>query len=459
MRLEFDRGTLLLVDVPPTVDAPSLPGVLWDPRVGRFRAPAHRYGEVTRELRRRRCVVEDCLRLAADARGVGPPAWGRPDLRPYQQAALLAWSAAGSRGTLVLPTGSGKTRVACAAMAQLRAPTLCMVPTRALLHQWVQEISEWYRAPIGRVGDGEHRVEAVTVTTFESAYRRMDCLGDRFALLVVDEAHHFGRGLRDEALELAAAPLRLGLTATPDSQGLQRLADLIGPVVFELKLADLAGRWLADFDLVVLHIPLNREERRQYDDEMLVFRPVFRHFRRLAPEGTWADFVASANRSEEGRRALASWRRARDVSGLTAGKRRLLASLLERHRDSRTLVFTADNAAAYAISREHLVMPVTCDIGRAERERALAAFRVGELRTLVSARVLNEGIDVPDADVAIIVGGVQGEREHVQRIGRLLRPRPGKRALVYELVSTRTSEEQRSANRRQALGRTASVVL
>jgi superfamily II DNA or RNA helicase len=116
------------------------------------------------------------------------------------------------------------------------------------------------------------------------------------------------------------------------------------------------------------------------------------------------------------------------------------------------LIFTPDNETAYAIAREQLVMPITCEIERAEREQALAAFRAGELRVLVSARVLNEGIDVPDADVAIIVGGVSGEREHVQRVGRLLRPAPGKRALVYELVAAGTHEVRKAAERRRALG-------
>ena len=459
MRLEFDRGTVLLLAPSPAADVATLPGVLWDPRVGRFRAPACRYPEITSELRQRGCSFEDAL-------GFDPPpgqpslrGWNAPPLRPYQQAALLAWATAGRRGTLVLPTGSGKTRLACAAMAQTGAPTLCLVPTRALMHQWRHEIGAWYQGPIGCLGDGEHQVESVTITTFESAYRRMDRLGDRFALLVVDEAHHFGRGIRDEALELAAAPLRLGLTATPDPEGLPRVADLIGPVVFELNLGDLAGRWLADFDLVLLRTPLTADERRRYDEELRIFRPVFREFRKLAPDAPWADFVAASSRSDAGRRALAAWRRSRDLLSLTEGKRRLVESLLERHGEGRTLVFTANNAAAYAIAREHLVMPITCDIARAEREQALAAFRDGELRTLVSARVLNEGIDVPDADVAIIVGGVQGEREHVQRVGRLLRPRPGKRALVYELVTTRTSEERQSAHRRQALGRASAQLL
>jgi superfamily II DNA or RNA helicase len=118
---------------------------------------------------------------------------------------------------------------------------------------------------------------------------------------------------------------------------------------------------------------------------------------------------------------------------------------------SKVLVVTADNAAAYAIAREHWIMPITGEIGRRERERVRSAFREGKLRAMVSARVLNEGIDVPDADVAIIVGGTLGEREHVQRVGRLLRPSPGKRATVYELVTLATSEARRAAERRRGL--------
>ena len=128
-----------------------------------------------------------------------------------------------------------------------------------------------------------------------------------------------------------------------------------------------------------------------------------------------------------------------------------MTALLARHADSRVLVFTPDNATAYAVAREHLLMPITCDISRPERACALERFRRGELRALVSARVLNEGIDVPEAEVAIVVGGTQGEREHVQRIGRLLRPREGKTAIAYELVMRRTSEVVQSRRRRAGL--------
>jgi superfamily II DNA or RNA helicase len=174
----------------------------------------------------------------------------------------------------------------------------------------------------------------------------------------------------------------------------------------------------------------------------------------MHPSGTWQELVAAASQSTDGRAALRAWRRTRQLVGFTRAKAAAVRALLSRHRDARILVFTADNAAAYAIAREHLIMPVTCEIGRQERERALQGFREGKLRALVSARVLNEGIDVPEAEVAIIVGSTQGEREHVQRIGRLLRPSPGKRATVYELVTLATSEARSATERRRGLAAT-----
>jgi len=97
-------------------------------------------------------------------------------------------------------------------------------------------------------------------------------------------------------------------------------------------------------------------------------------------------------------------------------------------------------------------MPITRDIGRPERQRAFDAFRRGELASLVSAQVLNEGIDLPEADTAILVGGRLGPREYVQRVGRLLRPAPDKQALVHELVTRTTHEVRDVARKRRELG-------
>lgn len=448
MRLLFDHGTLVLAEAP-DLKPDRVPGLLWDPRIALFRAPAWRYPEVVEALRHVAVPLRDEVR----PRGLPPPAsWAPLQLRPYQRAALLSWELSGRRGTIVLPTGSGKTQLAMAALSSANVRALCLVPTRALLEQWISALRSVYRGPIGCLGDGRRDLEAVTVSTFESAYRLMPRIGTAFELLVVDEVHHFGSGIRDEALEMSIADRRLGLTATPPNEpALARLADLIGPIVYQLGIADLAGTWLSDFDLLMVHLGLSQEERASYDADRRTFAEVNRRFRRLDPHATWQEFVAAACQSVAGRAALSAWRRNRRLLQFTRAKAAAVGLLLERHRDARVLIFTADNDAAYAIAREHLVMPMTCDISRTEREAVLAAFRAGTLRSLVSARVLNEGIDVPDADVAIVVGGTQGEREHVQRVGRLLRPVPGKRALIYELITSATGEARRATERRRAL--------
>jgi superfamily II DNA or RNA helicase len=181
----------------------------------------------------KRWLLEHGARFEDITRPLRPvqEAWLDVDLRPYQEAALSAWELGHRCGVVALPTGSGKTRLALAAMHRTRLSALCLVPTRVLLDQWVREISRVYRGAVGCYGDGVRQRAPLTVATFESAYRNMDQLGDRFDLLIVDEVHHFGSGLRDEALEMTVAEARLGLTATPprDASAVARLAELMGP--------------------------------------------------------------------------------------------------------------------------------------------------------------------------------------------------------------------------------------
>jgi superfamily II DNA or RNA helicase len=450
IEIEFDRGTLLVRGLP-SAGGDGLP-VRWDPRVSGHRARALDYAEIVVRLKRAGLPSEDRVPPPgmAEAR---PAPWKSLELRPYQEAALDAWNAASRRGVVVLPTGSGKTRLALAAMAASGLRTLCLVPTRALLTQWHGAVTEAYRGAVGCLGDGERRLAPVTIATFESAYRHMHRIGNRFELLVVDEAHHFGGGLKDEALEMATAPSRLGLTATPPElrHVRARLSELIGPKVFELRVADLAGSYLAPFDLVKLFVELTPDERRSYEGWLALYREPLAEFRRRNPGASFESFLRAAARSEEGRRAIAAWSRARRLLAYPEGKRDLLGSLLERHRDSRVMVFVSDNETAYRVARELLIMPITCDIRRKERVSVLERFREGALKALVSARVLNEGIDVPDAEVGIVVAGAHGGREYLQRVGRVLRPREKKSALVYELVVRGTGEVSRSARRVEGL--------
>jgi len=235
MRLTFDRGTLLLEDAPPGVDAADFPGFAWDVRVGALRAPARLAYALAAALRRREIPLSDAPRPKL----VPPSGIRQVSLRTYQHAALLAWRRAGRRGVVVMPKGAGKTRVALAAIAQTRTPCLVLVPGRARRSRWIAALADIYDGPIGRVGDGDCALAPLTVATFAGAHRHMSGIGDRFGMLVVDEAHHFGTGAFDEALEMSIAPVRLGLTATltPPGTVATRLGTLVGPPVFELDAA------------------------------------------------------------------------------------------------------------------------------------------------------------------------------------------------------------------------------
>jgi superfamily II DNA or RNA helicase len=250
--------------------------------------------------------------------------------------------------------------------------------------------------------------------------------------------------------EMLVAPARLGLTATPPDD-MAALARHLGPLVYSLRVADLAGDALAEHQLVSVPVALEVAERRRYRELRGRFAAGYSAFLRDMPDGAWSEFVRDAAQTSRGRAALAAWRAYRSLLAYPEGKRAALHEILVRHRGSRALVFTADNATAYAIARELLVMPITHEIRRSERTRAIEGFRSGECPVLVSSQVLDEGFDVPDADLAIVVGGTSSPRRHVQRVGRVLRPRDGKRALIYELAVAETTETACVARRNTGL--------
>ncbi|HEY4059787.1 MAG TPA: DEAD/DEAH box helicase, partial [Kofleriaceae bacterium] len=304
-------------------------------------------------------------------------------------------------------------------------------------------------------------IENITVCTFSSAVIWAPKIGDRFGLVIVDEAHHVGAWCPADVLRMLAAPDRLGLTATPpganDESGQQSddragpLTALVGPVVYSISIDELRGTALADFDLITVPIELEPDERKLYRENRARFSSVFAPHQRATHGSSWQDFVRDARRTRAGRDALNSWRSYRQLLSYSSGKRSMLRELLALHAGQRTLIFTGDVATAYAIAKELLVQPITHEIGKAERADVLARFRSGEISALVSAQVLDEGLDVPDADVAIIVGGSSSARRHVQRIGRVLRPRDGKRARIYELAVNDSTELSYVTRRRAGL--------
>jgi superfamily II DNA or RNA helicase len=438
MRVRFDRGTLVLEPehgIAGDRDPSQIPGAAWDDTHRAWRLPAERYRELRVQMADERFRIPDTpAEIGLDG------AWQLPPPRWYQTTALSRWKTAGKRGVIALPTGSGKTLVALTAIAELGVPALIIVPTRVLLEQWASSLEKVWSQPIGRIGDGDYQVEPITVCTYSSAQIWASRIGDRFGLVIVDEAHHVGAWCPGEVLEMLTAPARMGLTATPPPPG-GELGARIGPVVYSLSVADLTGDALAEYELVSVPIALAKLERERYRTQRSRFAHVYaKHARRERGQMDWRRFVNQATRTPAGREALDAWKDYRSLIAYSEGKRAALKQLLAKHRGERTLVFTADVATAYQIARELLVMPITHEIGRTERAQVIEKFRTGEITVLVSAQVLDEGFDVPDADVAIIVGGSSSARRQVQRIGRVLRPREGKRAVIYELAVLETTE-------------------
>lgn len=444
MRIRFDRGTLVLEADQPGEDPGRIPDTRWDDEVHAWRLEADAHRSLVTTLRERGVRVTDEVRVIDLA-----PDFSAPLLRWYQQAALEAWREAGHQGIVALPTGSGKTIVAIAAMARLGVATLVLVPTRVLLDQWARSLALYWPHPIGRLGDGDHAVSNITVATYASATSWASRIGDRFGLVVVDEAHHVGAWCPAEILEMLVAPARLGLTATPP-EGRSPL----GPVVFARGVEDLVGDGLAPYTHEERVIELDRREGAKYRELRGRFAAHYAKFMRERPGATWNAYVASARRTRPGREALEAWRGSREVIAYPVGKRTELRRLLAKHRGDRTLVFTGNNVTAYEIARELLVMPITHEIGRVERERTLQRFRAGDASVMVSSQVLDEGLDVPEADIAIVVGGTASARRHVQRVGRVLRPREGKRALVYEMLVNASVEVDYAKRRRLGLDST-----
>ncbi|WP_256298493.1 DEAD/DEAH box helicase family protein [Haloarchaeobius salinus] len=454
--LRYEDGTL-------RVDGDGLdeiPHVEYDDRSDSGRAPAHRYAAVRDWLDRHGRTVDDGV-LSLDP---VPDLHSDYELRSYQQDALDAWSEGGvtdgtngdgplpNRGCIELPTGSGKTVVAIGAIERLRTPTLVVVPTLDLVHQWRTELEREFDLPVGQFGGGEQREEVLTVSTYDSAYLKAEDIGDRFGLVVFDEVHHLGgEGYRDIG-RLLAAPARMGLTATferPDDAH-EAVAGLAGPLVYRLSADDLAGDHLASYDVKRLTVELTAEERERYEEHQSTFTDYLaRSNIRFTSGSDYQELVKRSGTDPEAREALLAKQRARRIMMGSQAKVDALADILDDHRDDRVIVFTAHNALAYDISERFLVPTITHETGTHERRDVLEKFRDGTYSRVVTSNVLDEGVDVPDANVAVILSGSGSEREFTQRLGRILRPKSdGGRALLYELVSAETAEERVASRRR-----------
>jgi DNA excision repair protein ERCC-3 len=358
----------------------------------------------------------------------------RPDgstwsLRDYQHDAVDAFlgGTAGGSGVVVLPCGAGKTVVGISAMVRLGMRTLILCTGHTALQQWKREILE--RTTLTEDDVGEYtadlkQLRPVTLTTYQLLTWRKEKTAPpahfrlfyeaNWGLIVYDEVHLLPAPIFRETAYLQARR-RLGLTATlvrEDGHEADVFA-LVGPKRFDLPWKTLEHQgWIASATCIEVRVPLSDEDRLRYA---------------TSPAKTQYT-IASKN----------------------ARKGAIVEKLIQRHGDAQILVLGTDLDQLDFVARRFKFPVVTGDTSSKQRDTLFEAFRSGELRVLGLSKVGNFSVDLPSASVAIQISGTWGSRqEEAQRLGRVLRPKPGDNQAYFYTLVTADSREQEFAERRQ----------
>jgi superfamily II DNA or RNA helicase len=468
------------VQVREGADAEAAPAWMsWDARLRAMVAPGHRFPDL-RRWAEARGVPEAA---GDDDRGEPSPAFHDARVpRPYQAEALTRWRAQGHRGTVVLPTGAGKTLVALLAIreqVEQGRGAVVVVPTRALVGQWFSQLADAFgHDAVGAWYGDEKEVRRITVTTYHSSFALLERDGRNFDLVVLDEAHHLadaasGRsdaGRSDaegggntswhDALLVAPAPARLGLTATyPDGRD-RALVELVGPVAYRRRLGEMLDAELSELALERRYVRLLPRERDRYDAATAryeCFVEASGYAERFGPRSSawWPVFMADTRRDPEARRAHRAFRDRERIVALAEEKMAVMHRILGLHPAEQAIVFCGTSEAAEAVSLRFAIPLVQAATPASERKRILDRMASGEIRAVAAVEVLDEGWDVPGAKLGIILGGSRsgGPRQHQQRLGRILRKQGDRVASLYELVAADTHEFFQARRREGVLRR------
>lgn len=319
-------------------------------------------------------------------------------LRPYQQAAVDAvlWE---QSGTIVAPCGAGKTSIGAALIARVNTPALVLVHTLDLAEQWRARCLEQLGVECGMVGDGvreaDRRVVVATIQTLAKwTWAEVYEFGQRFGLVVLDEAHHAPARTFAQVMSAMPGRYRVGLTATPKRQ--DGLEDFLfwtcGRVVYTVRQLDLE---VAGFTLTprITWLPTG-------------FRP----------EKSAEDWTGLMNElaGDEDRNALL----VDEVCRRAEADRRILV-LADRVEHCRVL---ADAVGSRGIDAAAL----TGKLSKKARAEVLDQFRAGAIRVAVATSLADEGLDVSGIDCVVLATPSRNEGRVQQRVGRALRPAPGK---------------------------------
>jgi len=440
--LSFDNGTVIIRG------STRVPNSSWDDRIDAFRAQGLYYSEIVEFLKKSSFPFTDnCMDLVPC-----PELKTEVKLRTYQKSAIKAWANAEKRGIIVLPTGAGKTVIGMKAIEMVNHASIVLVPTLDLLDQWKTRLEKDFKITIGAYGGGTNTLEGITVSTYDSAYLRAGEIGNKFNLVIFDEVHHLpAEGYRHIA-EMFTAPYRLGLTATLEREDMmhRELPRLIGGVVYGLKPSDLAGKYLSNYSIDRINLDLTPTEQSEYDSNYKVFTNYLKKGNvRMRNQNDYRRFIMRTNRDKDARTALLARNKASEIALNSESKILALQNILGSRPNEKVIIFTQHNQLVHSISRRYLLPYITYHTNRDERREILEGFRQGRFRIIVTSKVLDEGIDIPEASLGIIVSGTGSSREFVQRLGRLLRKKEGKEAELIELVSRATMETRTSARRKR----------
>ncbi|MFB6086526.1 MAG: DEAD/DEAH box helicase [Halodesulfurarchaeum sp.] len=332
------------------------------------------------------------------------------ELRDYQADWLERFLEAGS-GVLVGPAGSGKTVAAIGIVAALESETLVLVPTRELAGQWREELlrhTDLTSEHIGEFHGGEKEIRPVTIATYRIAsMERHRGLFDsrRWGLIVYDEAHRVPSPVTRTTANLQGKH-RLGLTASPlrEDDRERDIYTLIGPPI--------GTDWDALFDAGFVEQPAVEIRYVPWEDE-----------------GLTEQYAESSHHQK------------RQLAATNPAKIEAVKDVLAERPDAKTLLFVEYLDQGEELARELDVPFVSGETPHAERARLFQGFRRGEHRTLIVSRVGDEGIDLPDAELAVIASGLGGSRRQgTQRAGRLMRPSGNAEVVVLATANSREAD-------------------
>jgi len=328
------------------------------------------------------------------------------DLRGYQKE-YVDRAHDERAAVLANPAGSGKTVTSIGLMAKIDAPTLVLVPQRSLVSQWRREILDKTTLTEDQIGEyhgGEKKMQDVTIATYHMAAEKTSLFRRDWGLIIFDEVHHIPSKMFRKTANLQSTR-RIGLSASPVRE------DSKEREIFALIGKEIGGEWARFFNKG--HVVKPDVELRFVEFESDYYRNKYEQ-----ASGIKKAIVASKN----------------------PAKMPLLEDLLENHDGDKTIVFCDWIDQGEEISEKFNIPFVSGETDFEDREDYFRKFRENELTTLIVSRIGDEGLDLPDAEVGIVMSGQGGSRRQAtQRAGRVMRPFGD--AQVY-MIATKGSNEE-----------------